>query len=64
MNMIHINDEHYQHMAFVLGLNYDLENKVIYGERRGYPFLIYVSNTSAPLMFTLLLQQQVSSVRK
>ncbi|MDE7479139.1 MAG: hypothetical protein K2M91_14570 [Lachnospiraceae bacterium] len=53
MNMIHINDEHYQHMAFVWGLNYDLENKVIYGERRGYPFLIYVSNTSAPLMFTI-----------
>ncbi|MDE6620220.1 MAG: hypothetical protein K2K74_06985 [Lachnospiraceae bacterium] len=53
MGRTRINDEQYQHMAYVWGLNYDMENKVIYGERSGYPFLIYASNALTPLMFTI-----------
>ena len=54
MGIIHISDEQYQNMAFGWGMHYDLENKVIYGRRKGYPFLLYISNTSAPLMFTII----------
>lgn len=54
MGLIHISDEQYENLAFCWGLHYDLENKVIYGERKGYPFLLYISQASAPLMFTII----------
>ena len=54
MGLINISEEQYQNMAFSWGLHYDLENKVIYGARKGYPFLLTVSQNSAPLMFTIM----------
>lgn len=54
MGLIHISEEQYQNLAFSWGLHYDLENKVIYGERKGYPFLLDIPDTSAPLMFTIM----------
>ena len=54
MGLINISEEQYQNLAFSWGLHYDLENKVIYGARKGYPFLLTVSQNSAPLMFTIM----------
>lgn len=54
MGKTHITDENYQQMASAWSLNYDRENKVIHGERSGYFFLIYASNASAPLMFSIV----------
>lgn len=45
--------QNYEQLAAALGFQYDAARNVIHGQKNGYEFIAYASNTSYPYMLTL-----------